>query len=36
MSLKNTTIEANDNENISQPPIMRENRINLENKISFL
>lgn len=36
MNQKNTTIDANDDENISQPPIMCENRINLENKISFL
>ena len=36
MNQKNTTIDANDDENISQPPIMCENRINLENKISLL
>ena len=35
MNQKNTTIDANDDENISQPQIMCENRINLENKISF-
>lgn len=36
MNQKNTTIDANDDENISQPQIMCENRINLENKISLL